>query len=90
MKRNKKMKEPPMGSVVIDSSGSAWQRHPVGWAVSGTDGSWTYSWKQLQKELNNTLNDSPTQEWKPAMGDPRLPLIVYVPHEELITEEEDE
>lgn len=85
----KKIKEPPMGSVVIDKSGSAWQRHPVGWSIAGSDGSWTYSWRQLQKELNNVLNESPTEQWKPAMGDPRLPFIVYVPHEELIIEEED-
>lgn len=85
-----KMKEPPMGSVVIDKSGSAWQRHPVGWSISGSDMSWSHTWRQLQESLYTTLNESPSQEWRPAMGDPRLPFIVYVPHEELFVEEEDE
>lgn len=85
---NKMMIEPPMGSVVIDKSGSAWQRHPVGWSISGSDGSWSYTWKQLLKELYTNMNDSPSEMWAPAMGDPRLPIIVYVPHEELIVEEE--
>ena len=84
------MKEPPMGSVVIDSSGSAWQRHPVGWSIAGSDMSWSYTWKELHKELFTVLNDNPSKEWKPAMGDPRLPFIAYVPHEELLVEEEDD
>jgi hypothetical protein len=46
--------------------------------------SWTYDWKQLSKELYKVVNTNPTEEWLPAMNDPRLPIIVYVPHEELI------
>jgi hypothetical protein len=84
----KVMKEPPMGSVVVDIRGSAWQRHPVGWAVAGSDMSWSYTWKQLLKELYSPM-DYPSQEWAPVLHDPRLPLIVYVPHEELLLEEED-
>lgn len=76
--------EPPMGSVIIDASGSAWQRHHTGWSIAGSDMSWTYDWKQLSKELYEVLNTNPTEEWLPAMNDPRLPIIVYVPHEELI------
>lgn len=84
----KVMKEPPMGSVVVDVRGSAWQRHPVGWAVAGSDMSWSYTWKQLLKELYSPM-DYPSQEWAPVLHDSRLPLIVYVPHEELLVEEED-
>ena len=85
----KKMKEPPMGSVVMDIKGRAWQRHPVGWSISGGDGSWSYSWRQLLLELY-TPSDSPaTPLWEPAVGDPRLPFIIYVPHEELITGDEE-
>jgi hypothetical protein len=88
--RQKVMKEPPMGSVVIDRSGSAWQRHPVGWCVSGGDGSWNYTWKELLKELYLGMTDGgPTPEWAPVLGDPRLPCIVYVPHEELLIDEDD-
>ena len=85
----KKMKEPPMGSIVVDKGGSAWQRHPVGWAVAVSDMSWSYTWNQLLKELYKPM-DYPTQEWHPVLHDPRLPLIVYVPHEELIAEEDDD
>ena len=81
-----KMKEPPMGSVVIDVRGSAWQRHPIGWSMSGSDGSWSYSWKTLLKELHEKF-EYPTAEWAPALGDPRVPMIVYVPHEELMIED---
>lgn len=76
--------EPPMGSVIIDASGNAWQRHPVGWSIAGSDMSWAYDWKQLSKVQYEVLNTNPTEEWLPAMNDPRLPIIVYVPHEELI------
>ena len=76
--------EPPLGSVIIDASGSAWQRHPVGWAIAGSDMSWSYTWVDLNKELFNVQNSNPTEEWLPAMNDPRLPIIVYVPHEELL------
>ena len=70
-----------MGSVIIDKNGSAWQRHPVGWAIAGSDMSWSYTWAQLQKELYVILNNNPTSEWEPAMGDPSLPKIVYIPHQ---------
>lgn len=83
----KKMKEPPMGSVVISKSGSAWQLHPAGWSVAGNDGSWSYTWRQLLKELYEPMYH-PTQEWEPVLTDPRLPFIVYIPNEELIIEEE--
>lgn len=86
------MKEPPMGSVVIDVHGSAWQRHPVGWSISGGDGSWSYSWKQLLKELHGYKDDRfiPSIEWAPVLGDSRLPCIVYVPHEELLVGDDEE
>jgi|694.fasta_scaffold11760_2 hypothetical protein len=82
------MKEPPMGSVVIDVRGNAWQRNPVGWTSACGDGSWRYTWKQLLKEMNQEM-DYPTQEWAPVLGDPRLPMIVYVPHEELVFDDAD-
>lgn len=85
----KKMKEPPMGSVVISVCGSAWQRHPVGWAIAGSDMSWSYTWNQLLKELYTPM-DYPSEQWAPVLHDSRLPLIVYVPHEELLIEEDDE
>ena len=85
----KKMKEPPMGSIVVDMGGSAWQKHPVGWAIAGSDMSWSYTWNQLLKELYKPM-DYPTEQWHPVLHDPRLPCIVYVPHEELITGEEDD
>lgn len=90
--RQKIMKEPPIGSVVIDVTGSAWQRSPRGWSNSGSDGSWFYDWKRVvEQELYTPDRDfTPSEEWKPVLGDPRLPLIVYVPHEELITEDEDQ
>lgn len=90
--RQKIMKEPPLGSVVIDVTGSAWQRSPNGWSNSGSDGSWHYTWKRVvEQELYTFDRDFiPTEEWKTVLGDPRLPLIVYVPHEELITEDEDQ
>ena len=91
VKKQKMMKEPPMGSIVVDISGSAWQRHPVGWCVSGGDGSWNYTWKELLKELYLGMTDGgPTPEWAPVLGDSRLPCIVYVPHEELLIEESTE
>ena len=83
------MIEPPMGSVVIGKNGTAWQKDPNGWVMTGSDGSWHYSWKELLKELNDDM-DYPTREWAPVLGDPRLPCIVYVPHEELIWDEEEE
>lgn len=83
----KKMKEPPTGSVVISKSGSAWQLNPTGWSMAGNDGSWSYSWKQLLKELYEPMHH-PTQEWEPVLGDSRLPFIVYVPHEELFEDTE--
>ena len=85
----KKMKEPPMGSVVISKSGTAWQLDPTGWSMAGSDGSWSYTWNQLLKELYEPM-DYPTAEWAQVLGDPRLPLIVYIPHEELIYDEEEE
>jgi hypothetical protein len=85
----KKMKEPPMGSIVVDIKGGAWQRSPVGWSSADGDGSWRYTWKELLKELYEPM-DYPTQKWAPVLGDPRLPCIVYVPHEELIWEVNDE
>ena len=84
-----KMKEPPMGSVVIDSTGSAWQRHPRGWSMNGSDGSWNSTWNQLVKYDLNSLLESPSKDWAPVLTDHRLPCIVYVPHEELIWDEED-
>lgn len=88
MRDKVKMKEPPIGSVVIDATGFAWQRHINGWAISGSDGSWYYSWKRvLEEDLHRTL-ENPAKEWEPVLNDTRLPLIVYVPHEELLTEEE--
>ena len=86
--KKKKMKEPPMGSVVIDMCGSAWQRHPRGWAISGSDGSWWYTWERVLAEDLYRHMDYPSIDWAPVLDDPRLPLIVYVPHEELLTEEE--
>lgn len=86
----KKMKEPPMGSVIVAVNGSAWQRHPVGWSVSGGDGSWSYSWSELLAELYVSMEQSATIAWRPVLNDPRLPCIVYVPHEELITGDEDD
>jgi len=83
-----KMIEPPIGSVVVDKSGGAWQRQTVGWVMSGSDGSWNYSWKKLLKSLNETM-DCPTPIWAPVLNDPRLPFIVYIPHEELIVEDEE-
>lgn len=85
-----KMIEPPLGSVVIDKTGSAWQRHPTGWSNSGSDGSWAYTWERFIKEDLNLELEYPTKEWAPVLTDPRLPLIVYVPNEELFIEEEDE
>ena len=89
MTAKKKMKEPPIGSVVIARNGSAWQKDPKGWGMVGSDGSWKYTWATLVNELYEEM-DYPTQEWAPVLGDPRLPLIVYVPHEELITDEDEE
>lgn len=89
-KREKVMKEPPMGSVVIDTCGSAWQRHPNGWAISGSDGSWFYSWERVVAEDLYRHMDYPYETWAPVLDDPRLPCIVYVPHEELIWDDEDE
>lgn len=80
------MIEPPLGSVVIGKNGSAWQKNPNGWGMVGSDGSWKYSWTTLLKEIYEEM-EYPTQEWRPVLNDPRLPLIVYIPHEELITEE---
>jgi hypothetical protein len=83
-----KMKEPPIGSVVVARNGSAWQKSPKGWGMVGSDGSWKYSWSTLVKELYKDMYYS-TQEWQPVLGDKRLPCIVYVPHEELIVEDEE-
>ena len=83
------MKQPPIGSVVVDRRGGAWQRQPNGWYMSGSDGSWRYTWKELLKELYEEMRH-PTIEWEPVLGDTRLPMIVYVPHEELLMGEEEE
>jgi hypothetical protein len=83
---SKSMKEPPMGSIIVDKRGSAWQKHPVGWAMTGSDGSWNYSWKELLKELHQDM-DYPSEKWAPTLGDKRLPCIVYVPHEDLLWED---
>ena len=84
-----KMKEPPLGSVVIGKNGCAWQKDPRGWGMVGSDGSWKYSWATLVKELYEEM-DYPSQQWKPVLGDERLPCIVYVPHEELLWDEEEQ
>lgn len=86
-----KMIEPPMGSVIIDIYGTAWQRHPVGWCISGSDG-WGYTWKKLVKELYGKRDTSfyPTEEWKSAVRFGEKPIIVYVPNEELLVGEDDE
>ena len=86
-----KMKEPPMGSVIIDTYGSAWQRHPTGWCISGSDG-WAYPWKRLVRELYGKRDTSftPTEEWKSAVRFGEKPIIVYVPNEELLVGEDDE
>jgi hypothetical protein len=55
----------------------------------GSDGSWKYTWATLVNELYEEM-DYPTQEWASVLGDPRLPVIVYVPHEELIADEDEE
>jgi hypothetical protein len=87
------MKQPPIGSIVVDRRGSAWQRCPIGWVIAGSDMSWSYTWKKLLTELyedtDSAVSDV-TPEWAPVLGDKRLPCIVYVPHEELIWEDEDE
>ncbi len=83
----KKMKEPPLGSVVIGKNGSAWQKDPRGWGMVGSDGSWKYSWSTLVEELYEEM-DYPTEKWRPVLGDERLPCIVYVPHEDLLWDEE--
>ena len=85
-----KMKEPPMGSVILDSHGSAWQRHPVGWCIAGGDGSWSYTWAQLSKELYTIDKDFvPTQTWAPVVHQlGKVPRILFVPGEELINGEE--
>lgn len=72
-------KEPPLGSVIIDKSASVWQRHPSGWSIAGGDGSWSYTWSQLKKELRSPLNDSPTKDWAKVMRDERLPILLYTP-----------
>lgn len=84
------MIEPPLGSVVIDTTGSAWQRNPNGWSNSNSDGSWAYTWERFVKEDLNLKLDNPTEVWAPVLTDPRLPLIVYIPNEELIFEEDEE
>lgn len=83
-------KEPPMGSVLIDAKGSAWQRHPVGWNISGGDGSWSYTWKQLLKELHLPMNQGATEKWAPVLTDPRIPCIIYIPNQKQINEKSNE
>ena len=83
-----KMKEPPMGSVVIDSTGSAWQRHPRGWSMNGSKGFWNSTWSQLVDKLDEVMS-TPTMAWEPVLNDYRLPCIVYVPHEEIIWNKEE-
>lgn len=89
-KREKVMKEPPLGSVVIDKTGSAWQRGTLGWSNSGSDGSWAYTWERVLKEELYLELDNPTLQWESVLTDPRLPCIVYIPNEELIWEKEEE
>jgi hypothetical protein len=84
----RRIKEPPLGSVVIDASGSAWQRHPIGWSMTGSDRSWSYTWKEVEEEFYIKMTGS-SFEWDSVLQDPRLPLIVYVPFEELIVGDED-
>ena len=88
-KRQKNMKEPPLGSVFIVKNGSALQKDPRVWGMVGSDGSWKYTWKTLLKELYQEM-DYPSEAWRSTLGDSRLPCIVYVPHEELIWEVNDE
>lgn len=84
-------KEPPIGSVILDKSGSAWQRNGYGnWDIAGGDGSWSYTWAQLQRDLVIQENDVPTQTWLPvieSMG--KTPRILFIPGEELIDEQEE-
>lgn len=77
IKKKFTMKEPPLGSVVIDRTGAAWQRVPNGWAIAGTDGSWFYAWEQVIAETSNNQYVYPEH----FLDDP---IIVYVPNEELI------
>jgi hypothetical protein len=87
---SKQMIEPPIGSVVLDASGSAWQRHPNGWSIAGGDDSWNYTWKQLLVDLYTRTNDSPTQTWQPVLDKlGRYPRILFIPGEELIEEKDD-
>lgn len=88
----KKMKEPPIGSVIIDTHGSAWQRSPRGWGMAGGDSSWHYSWTRLHKELYEDIDKDfvPTLEWRHASRLGQPPIIVYVPNEDLIVDEDDE
>lgn len=70
--------EPVMGTVLIDTSGSAWQRDPFGWCIIGGDSSWSYNWEQMVEMLLNE-GIAPTEIWKHVAEDPRLPMILYTP-----------
>jgi len=88
----KKMKEPPIGSVLLDGFACAWQRGPYGWNICGSDGSWTYTWKQLLQDLYPTDERilQITKVWAESIKDVgQIPRIIFVPGEELITEEDD-
>ena len=69
---SKKIKEPPLHSIVVDKTGSAWQRKPQGWATSGGDDSWFYTWEQVLEESWNKYKVYPELKrgsvkvlWKP-------------------------
>lgn len=82
----KKMKEPPIGSVLLDGFACAWQRGPYGWNICGSDGSWAYTWKQLSKDLYPTGKErlKKTEVWADATKDVGpLPRIIFVPGEKL-------
>ena len=71
----KKLKEPPLHSIVIDRSGSAWQRVPTGWAICGSDNSWFYTWEQVLNDPQDThdiykeiYRDEVTVIWTPKTG----------------------
>jgi len=87
----KKMKEPPIGSVLLDGFACAWQRAPYGWSICGSDGSWSYTWKELLKDLypQDREHLQKTAIWAEATKDVgQLPRIIFVPGEELVEEEE--
>jgi len=80
------MKEPPIGSVLLDGFACAWQRAPYGWSICGSDGSWSYTWKELLKDLypQDREHLQKTAIWAEATKDVgQLPRIIFVPGEEL-------